>query len=169
MEKISELSKLKKVLDGKKRVAFVGPSGMGKSWLGAQFKAQQADKFGTKKNGKWVIDPGAAAQTAGSIEGAGENMQEWLLAYKPEAIVIVVLGDPDAYRQIMLGKANHVGINGNFYKNFIEATLKSDSEIRHYVDSKIANIKKFLPKGVPSMIFENKPSNIQKLGGFHGH
>jgi hypothetical protein len=166
MKTISELSDLTEWIGARKRVAFIGPSGMGKSFIGEQYGAVHLDDFGSKVDGKWVIDPSKVVDIEGPVEGTSDNVEAVLLAYNPDAVVYVHVDDPNVYRKVMLGKAFAVGVEGGFYKNFVEGSLRSDREIRKYLQNKELTYSKFIPKDVPTVRFLNKPKAAD-VGGFH--
>lgn len=168
---ISELSALKKALRGKQCVLLIGPSGVGKTYIGSALKARSLDKFGKALKGKWMIDvtrltPGLP----GVWEGTSDNLKEVASILKPDLVVIITTRNTNMFRALQAMKvASYTGGQSHWRDNWWKRALMDDSEVRAYLEGRVEHAKKeIIPKDVNFVVFSNDDPQGTPRDGWHG-
>uniref|UniRef100_A0A2V0RA24 Uncharacterized protein n=1 Tax=viral metagenome TaxID=1070528 RepID=A0A2V0RA24_9ZZZZ len=162
------LENLKLICESHRRVAIIGPSGMGKSFIGRAVDAFSTDYVGSEIDDKWFVNTNKLPET-GVCEGTGDNLKSWVKVFDPDLIVVVAIESGQKFKEVMAAKArDYDGENQHFIDHWLKKSKWSARQANNYIVDKTrmhVDIAEWLR--IPSIVFVNSPQESIRAGWDH--
>jgi hypothetical protein len=142
-------------------VLITGPSGLGKSRLGAMLATKfnypliRLDQFGSTIGDKWIINQTSLkhallAKPNAIVEGQGDNLEAIASILCPD-LVIFPVPPINRFSDIQYLKSNKVGLLDAWRKGYIELAESSVGDYTNWLYRKLCHFSHFLLKVNPNL------------------